>query len=454
MGKAAKKAGAKSEGADAPLKVIPSRKGLPSYWYVFPLMVGWISFLYLSGIWPYFLVYFFLYIAVCPFVSWPQATKLLIRTLQPYPGFDYYVNLNGLAMVVSRFLLLWPLETFLWYVDDLIFPAYRKTKIVKPLFVIGQPRSGTTKLENILSKDDRLVSLTLFEMRFPYLTIFYLKNYIDKIDKKYLNGGIRAFVYRHNLHYFMSATSERCKMRPLRFDRPDEDDTMFLFHQSMHFTLIAPFPAVENVRRYYHFDELPEAEQMRMMNFHYAAVQKVMYYRGEGKVYFSKWVGGWNGQLQISDKKFYKDAQYLCIVREPVDSLPSWMRLQALLAYDFVGVEVLDHPGILREIKKENIAWFKNQVDFCQSLGKDRLLTFSSEEYYKAIRKNTTQLYGHLGLEVTSEYDKVLQQEDKAQVTHVPTKTDSRHITREEIINDFPDLPRILLGKDAPARPW
>ncbi|MCW8830439.1 MAG: sulfotransferase, partial [Gammaproteobacteria bacterium] len=51
-----------------------------------------------------------------------------------------------------RYALLCPVWTALWYLDELFFSAYKQQN-VKPVFIIGQPRSGTTFLHRTLAND-------------------------------------------------------------------------------------------------------------------------------------------------------------------------------------------------------------------------------------------------------------------------------------------------------------
>lgn len=145
------------------------------------------------------------------------------------------------GVIMSRAVILWPIETLLWHLDDILFPAHRNQPVEKPLFLLGQPRSGTTKLEEILSEDeDNLVALTLFEMRYPYLTIQYLFDGISWVDKNLLGGYAKKIAFDHfKLNHKWAYEGERHDMRRLRYDDHDEDDIIFLFHQLHHFQNIS-----------------------------------------------------------------------------------------------------------------------------------------------------------------------------------------------------------------------
>ena len=56
--------------------------------------------------------------------------------------------------------------------DEILFPGYRKTKVEKPVFIIGNPRSGTTFLHRIMDKDKQnFTSFQVWELIFaPSIT--------------------------------------------------------------------------------------------------------------------------------------------------------------------------------------------------------------------------------------------------------------------------------------------
>src|SRR5664279_1611006 len=55
------------------------------------------------------------------------------------------------------FYVVWPIFTaitwFFFLLDDLLFPGYKQQPIEKPLFILGNFRSGSTFLHRLLSRD-------------------------------------------------------------------------------------------------------------------------------------------------------------------------------------------------------------------------------------------------------------------------------------------------------------
>src|SRR5260370_40485348 len=54
--------------------------------------------------------------------------------------------------------------------DHLVYPRHRKQSIDRPIFIIGNPRSGTTFLHWLLLGAGGMAAFELWEMLFPAIT--------------------------------------------------------------------------------------------------------------------------------------------------------------------------------------------------------------------------------------------------------------------------------------------
>ncbi len=75
------------------------------------------------------------------------------------------------ARFLIKYLVLCPLWTLLWTLDNLIYPEHKRIK-VSPVFIVGQPRSGTTLLQRILAADkDNFLAIRHLEWRYPFIVL-------------------------------------------------------------------------------------------------------------------------------------------------------------------------------------------------------------------------------------------------------------------------------------------
>ena len=69
---------------------------------------------------------------------------------------------------IVPFFLVWPLGSlvhwFCFFLDDIFFPGHKTQPIDKPLFILGNFRSGSTFLHRLLSRDNNFTSLTIWDI--------------------------------------------------------------------------------------------------------------------------------------------------------------------------------------------------------------------------------------------------------------------------------------------------
>src|SRR3990172_8963610 len=101
---------------------------------------------------------------------------------------------------IALFYLVWPIGSlvhwFCFLLDDLLFPAHKTQVIEKPLFIIGNLRSGSTFLHRLLSRDSTtFTSLTTWDIYLtPSVTQKKVTQLISKVDKK-LGGHLHRLLH-------------------------------------------------------------------------------------------------------------------------------------------------------------------------------------------------------------------------------------------------------------------
>merc|ERR1712194_618734 len=81
----------------------------------------------------------------------------------------------------------------LMLVDDVFFPEYRATDLSESVFIVGSFRTGSTSLHRYLSMDsDRYTSPLYFELFFPFLCLWRLKELVDRTFGHERTGPVYA----------------------------------------------------------------------------------------------------------------------------------------------------------------------------------------------------------------------------------------------------------------------
>lgn len=242
---------------------------------------------------------------------------------------SFFDNKNTTARLTRKrffFLILfytvWPLgmimHWFFFWLDDVLFPAYKNYVIEKPLFILGNLRSGSTFLHRLLSRDsETFTSLTTWDIYLtPSVTQKKITQLVSRFDKKYLNGILHKWLYA-----FDKATLGKIKIHPISFFQPEEDENIHLHIWDGYFVMFL-FPFMDEFPNYQHFDEaLSPAHKKRIMTFYKSMLQRHLYANG-GKKYFVAKNPAFSAKIETLSE-FFPDARIIYLARNPLDMLPS-----------------------------------------------------------------------------------------------------------------------------------
>ncbi len=223
-------------------------------------------------------------------------------------------------LFLLMFYTVWPIGSLIhwlcFFLDDIFFPGHKTQVIEKPLFIIGNLRSGSTFLHRLLSRDtEAFTSLTTWDIYLtPSVTEKKITKFFSRLDNK-LGGHIHRL-----LHAFDRRTLGQYKIHRISFFQPEEDENILL-HIWDSFWVSFMFPFMDEMPNYQHFDEaLPPERKRRIMKFYRSMLQRHMY--ATGKKYFVAKNPAFSPKIATL-LEFFPDARIIYLARNPLDMLPS-----------------------------------------------------------------------------------------------------------------------------------
>ncbi len=203
------------------------------------------------------------------------------------------------------------------FLDDLLFPGYRRIKVEKPVFVVGYPRSGSTYLHRLLANDaEHFTSLKLWEILFaPSILQKKFFNALGVVDRKLGNPFYRLVTSVED-KMFAGAKS----MHKISHYEAEEDEIILMhIFSSLFLGFLFPFEEMEKFSR---FDtDIPERKRKRIMRFYRSCVQRHLYVFGPTKHFLSK-NPAFSSKIH-SIYETFQDAKIIYLVRHPFDAVPS-----------------------------------------------------------------------------------------------------------------------------------
>ena len=239
----------------------------------------------------------------------------------------------GLRLIFWRWLLFLPLfllfTHFTLFLDKIFFPRYQKIQVKNPVFIIGNPRSGTSFLHNLLTQTEEFIAFKTWQIFFPALTA------------RVLVKPIINYLIRHNLTQIIPEESGH----GVYLDRVEHDELLFLHKLDTRF-LLPLSPLGFDDREYPElrlYDRQPDSRRQSSVKFFQECLKRQIYYTKKTQVI---------AHLHFSTCRIktlfetFPDAKFIYLVRSPYETIPSHLTL----AYN-----VLKNQKILNNISKTKL---------------------------------------------------------------------------------------------------
>ena len=221
----------------------------------------------------------------------------------------------GLGLIFGRWLLFLPLfllfTHFTLFLDKIFFPQYQKIQVKNPVFIIGNPRSGTSFLHNLLTQTDDFVSFKTWQIFFPALTA------------RVLVKPIINYLIRHNLTEIMPEESGH----GLYLDRVEHDEFLFIHKLDTQFLLLLS-PLGLDDRDYPElrlYDQQPDSRRYSSVKFFQECLKRQIYYTKKEQVI---------AHIHFSTCRIktlletFPDAKFIYLIRSPQETIPSHLTLE------------------------------------------------------------------------------------------------------------------------------
>ncbi len=222
-------------------------------------------------------------------------------------------------------LLLWipPVAIFhavCFFLDGLLFPSLWRTRIRRPVFVLGHARSGTTLVHRLMSRDEgRFSAFVLYELYFPSLLQKKLIRAVAALDRRWLGGLLERRVRAWEAKRYAAVR----KVHEMGLTQPEEDDIVFYYSMASGFW-ISRMPYLGQVD-FYDVDRWPARRRRRLMRFYADCVRRQLVLSGADKIHLSK-NPIFAGRVESLIESF-SDARFVVLVRDPMETIPSLLKL-------------------------------------------------------------------------------------------------------------------------------
>ena len=278
-------------------------------------------------------------------------------------------------------------------IDEILFPNYKNIVIKKPVFIISNPRSGTTFLHRLMCLDEeKFVYNLLYHTTFPSITLYRIIQFFSTIDNK----------IGKPLHKLMDWINDTMfggwdDIHATGFNKSEEDEGMhFISGISASVGLVTPF--LREFKELYIPDRLDKKTKERIKKYYKSTIQRWMYALGSDKVFLSKTVMS-SGRLEMLHEMF-PDVKIIFLIRNPYQAIPSFTSMFAE-PWTALHPDIKENSAEYREWGELGIQYYKYFNEQKQNFSQENLITIPYTDLVSQPKETVLKIYKQLQLDIT-----------------------------------------------------
>jgi hypothetical protein len=354
-------------------------------------------------------------------------------------GTPYYLTPKRIGLLLLAYPLYALLELTTWLgflLDEIFFRAYREVKIREPIYIVGNPRSGTTFLQRLLARDqETFVSMRTWEMLVaPSVTMRKALWTLSALDSRLGSPLARL------LGMLEEGWQEENVVHRIAVRAPEEDEYL-LIHIFSTLKIWLYVAMLDEAEAYTYFDsQMPEEEKERIMDFYMRCLQRHLYAHGEsGKHYLAK-----NPHFSPMVDTLYKhfpDVKIIYLARNPLDMVPSYISLKED-EWQLLGdpAEAYASREYILDMAHH---WYTYPLERLDRAPQRSAMVVDFDDLVTDARGVVTEIYERFGLELSAAFDDVLRQATERARSHESEHEYSLQemgLTREQIVSEYEEV--------------
>jgi len=321
---------------------------------------------------------------------------VLSRDIVSFRYAGFVVLCISAMLCVRIFVQLWR------FLDLLFFPGYRRQSINKPIYIIANPRSGTTFLHRILCQDNQFTYFKLYQTLLPSITLIKVLGRLGKLDQK-LGGFLKSLANLLSRTAFSGWTG----IHETKLTEAEEDEQLFLY------TLLSPsvfmlFPFFSELSHLEFVDRLPNKTRHKLMSYYLDCLKRQLYSTGPGKTLLAKNVLI-HGRLR-SIMNSLPDIRIVYLVRHPYEAVPSFISMYA--AFWRLHSPELEHdPKLSRDLATLLCDYYKYFMEIRKELPAEQLVEIRYDDLIADPEGTVQTIYRKFNLKMNDEFSAKLERE-------------------------------------------
>ena len=371
--------------------------------------------------------------------------RFLYKSLFKSKGTNYRLTPKRAGLLALAFVIYSLVESMIWLgflCDEILFPGYREVRIKEPVYIVGNPRSGTTFLQRLLAKDEEMFStMRTWEMLLaPSVTMRRLFGALSRLDRRLGSPLHRA------LGMLEESWQEDNVVHRIALRAPEEDEYL-LVHIFSTLKIWLYVAMLDEAERYTYFDSrMPEEEKERIMTFYVRCLQRHLYAHGEtgagpnnAKHYLAK--NPHFSPMIDTLYDYFPDIKIIYLARNPLDMIPSYISLKED-EWQLLGdpVEAYASRQYVLDMADH---WYTYPLERLAEAPQDSAIVVDFDDMVSDARRVVREIYERFGLELSPAFDEILRRATERARQHESEHEYSLQemgLTAEQIVSQYKEV--------------
>jgi hypothetical protein len=285
--------------------------------------------------------------------------------------------------------------------DRVFYPGYRHQTLKAPIFIIGNPRSGTTFTHRLIANDEAFTHFKLVDTIFPAVCFYRIFDALAKIDQR-LGAPVGRQIGRVSDKGF-----EGWQYVHKTGPQEAESDEMLFVYTMLSPLLCLLFPYFNDLPYACMVDKLPRRERDKIMRYYVDCLKRHIYATGPHKILLEK-VALIAGRLG-SILEVLPDMRLVHLVRHPYQSIPSLISMFAI-PWATLAPRALENRQAYRQLAEMIFDYYRYLYKIKQQLPPQQLLELRYEDLVANPQKAVERIYAHFDLPLGQRHREFLQQ--------------------------------------------
>ena len=329
------------------------------------------------------------------------------------------------------FLLLYPplliINRIFLFLDYILVPEFEKAKVKEPIFIMGVNRSGTTFFHKLISKSNQFSTSKTWDLIIPSLSL-----------RKFLS------ILSYTLRYFkIDQIEKKNKGHQVKLDNVEEDEMLLFIHKldslwvSNHLVPWLKFDSTTKqfIKHVYRDNSKNENRNIRSMLFCKDFFQRQAFLN-KNRPHLSKsnpFIFKIDSILRV-----FPDAKFVFLVRDPLDTIPSYFSLQENVKFGNL-LSDKEMKLLRKESYAEIIEWYKETEKVKSRLYKKQFITFTYPQITHDLEDSIKSFYKFIGKKMTKKFEKEVSNFAKKKYVkkHQNKNIEDYGFTKKQILSDF-----------------